>query len=84
MYVVVRLLSSCPVGGAEPAGVRDAWAVGGGHEPISAAQRAAELGQANREQGAASAERARVVEEFRERQRQAMLNKVSNSRQMLK
>lgn len=45
---------------------------------VSAAQRAAEAGQANRQQGAVSAERARVVEEFRQRQRQAMLNKVRN------
>jgi len=49
----------------------------GGDNPISAAHKAAVLGQENRQQGAVSADRARMVEEFKERQRQAMLNKVS-------
>ncbi|XP_067944061.1 serine/threonine-protein kinase Nek1-like [Watersipora subatra] len=44
-------------------------------DPISAANRAAALAQENRQRGADSAERARVVEDFRERQRQAMVNK---------
>ena len=48
-----------------------------GGNPVSAAQKAEELGQISRQQGAVSAERARVVQEFRERQRQAMINKVS-------
>ncbi|KAF6034950.1 NEK1 [Bugula neritina] len=47
----------------------------GGDNPISAAHKAAVLGQENRQQGAVSADRARMVEEFKERQRQAMLNK---------
>ena len=45
-------------------------------EPLSAAQRAAQAAQVDRQKGAVSAERARLVEEYRERQRQAMLNKV--------
>ena len=44
--------------------------------PISAANRAAALAQDNRQKGAVSSERARMVEDFRERQRQAMINKV--------
>lgn len=45
-------------------------------DPVSAANRAANIGEQERQMGAVSSERARLVEEYRERQRQAMLNKV--------